>query len=111
MGFSLVSLFEILYHAIGAFSKWWRSVPKISRQIPPRSPWDVRGIRQPLKRASKSEMEMSTITTNNGGAMTCAKNRAGCTDSEDKMTILSKIPVQNISSDESGGNHQSERLL
>ena len=28
MGFSLVSLFEIFYHLIGAVAKWWKKEPK-----------------------------------------------------------------------------------
>ena len=31
MGFSLVSLFEIFYHILGAMAKWWKTIPKRRR--------------------------------------------------------------------------------
>jgi hypothetical protein len=32
MGFSLVSLFEIFYHMLGAVAKWWKTMPKRQQQ-------------------------------------------------------------------------------
>ena len=32
MGFSLVSLFEIFYHVLGAVAKWWKTLPKRQQQ-------------------------------------------------------------------------------
>jgi Amiloride-sensitive sodium channel len=37
MGFSLVSLFEIIYHLIGALAKWWERLPKNSEPVRPTS--------------------------------------------------------------------------
>lgn len=105
MGFSLVSLFEILYHILGALSKWWGSSPKTSEDLSTRSKssWNNG---QSVRQQSKPDMEMATIS-NNGQINKVIRRR----DNPDQAIINSESVIQRTNSVGDDDKHSCERLL
>ncbi len=102
MGFSLVSLFEILYHVLGAVSKWWGSSPRS------KSPWNVRGFQHPLNTRSRPEMELDTIANNGIISKQVSVDKANTIDHVKKRQ---KDSIQNPTSAGDIDQHSCERLL
>ena len=114
MGFSLVSLFEIFYHLLGAVGKWWNSFQKGDQQQQKQQQQQQgQGQQQIETTVELLKMENSCQTTN-GGSL---KSHCNCSckvkhrkSSLNNLTLnqmsLPKSPSINI-----GSIHSCERLL
>jgi hypothetical protein len=120
MGFSLVSLFEIFYHLLGAVGKWWNSFQKGDQQQQKQQQQQQKQQQQQGQGQQQIETTVELLKmenscqTNNGGSL---KSHCNCSckvkhrkSSLNNLTLnqmsLPKSPSINI-----GSIHSCERLL
>jgi hypothetical protein len=114
MGFSLVSLFEIFYHLLGAVGKWWNSFQKGEQQQQKQQQQQQQQGQQQIETTVELLKMENSCQTTYGGSL---KSHCNCSckvkhskSSLNNLTLnqmsLPKSPSINI-----GSIHSCERLL
>lgn len=116
MGFSLVSVFEVLYHLIGALRQWWmnRISPIGRRLVAQTAALATRTVNVPVNQGDIQVNELArpnhTLRTNNGDCHPASKNKLPCAI-HGSNGMPSSVLMCELNSRSSGQNQITQTLV